>query len=99
MQRVRSLIDTRDGDYVANDLHNRRLASELRERQKVARQVRPARDRERLRRQKKMFVRDRIEALLDPGTPVLGLPSLAGNIAYGGEVPGAAQVIGIGIVS
>src|SRR6266851_4690709 len=84
MQRVSSLIDTRDGDYVANDLHNRRLASELRER---------------LRRQNKMFVRDRIEALLDPGTPFLELSTLAGNMAYDGEVPGAAQVIGIGIVS
>src|ERR1700730_13101840 len=72
MQRVSSLIDTRDDDYRANDLHNRRLASELKERQKVARHVRPERDRERLRRQNKMFVRDRIEALLDPGTPVLG---------------------------
>src|SRR6202171_748875 len=99
MQRVSSLIDTRDDDYRANDLHNRRLASELKERQKVARHVRPERDRERLRRQNKMFVRDRIEALLDPGTPFLELSTLAGNMAYDGEVPGAAQVTGIGIVS
>src|SRR3979490_980707 len=99
MQRVRSLIDTRDGDYVANDLHNRRLASELRERQKVARHVRPERDLERLRRQNKMFLRDRIQALRDPGTPFLELSTLAGNKAYDNEVPGAAQVVGIGIVS
>src|ERR1700732_2045214 len=99
MQRVSSLIDTRDDDYRANDLHNRRLASELKERQTVARHVRPERDRERLRRQNKMFVRDRIEALLDPGTPFLELSTLAGNMAYDGEVPGAAQVTGIGIVS
>src|SRR5467141_2402225 len=92
MQRVSSLIDTRDGDYRANDLHNRRLAAELKERQKVARHVRPERDRERLRRQNKMFVRDRIDALLDPGTPFLELSTLAGNMAYDGEVPGAAQV-------
>src|SRR3979490_769522 len=95
MQRVRSLIDTRDGDYVANDLHNRRLAAELKERQKVARHVRPERDRERLRRQNKMFVRDRIEALLDPGTPFLELSTLAGNMASAGAAPG----VGIGIVS
>src|SRR5882762_11288589 len=99
MQRVSSLIDTRDDDYRANDLHNRRLASELRERQKVARHVRPERDLERLRRQNKMFVRDRIQALLDPGTPFLELSTLAGNKAYDNEVPGAAQVVGIGIVS
>src|ERR1700681_2957713 len=99
MQRVSSLVDMRDGDYRANDLHNRRLASELKERQQVARHVRPERDRERLRRQNKMFGRDRIEALLDPGTPFLEPSTLAGNMAYDGEVPGAAQVTGIGIVS
>src|SRR5882672_5832502 len=99
MQRVSSLIDTRDDDYRANDLHNRRLSSELKERQKVTRHVRPERDRERLRRQNKMFVRDRIQALLDPGTPFLELSTLAGNKAYDNEVPGAAQVVGIGIVS
>jgi len=41
MQRVSSLIDMRDDDFRANDLHNRRLASELKERQKAARHVRP----------------------------------------------------------
>src|SRR5260370_34846849 len=99
MQRVSSLIDTRDDDYRANDLHNRRLASELKERQKVARHVRPERDRERLRRQNKMFVRDRSEALLDPGTPFLELSTLAQNKAYDREVPAAAQVVAIGVGS
>ena len=99
MQRISSLIDTRDDDYRANHRHNRRLVSELKERQQAARHVRPERDKERLRRQNKMLVRDRIEALLDPGTPFLELSTLDGNMAYDGEVPGAAQVTGIGIVS
>src|SRR5438874_12257899 len=99
MQRISSLIDTRDDDYCANAGHNRCLARELKERQQAARHVRPERDRERLHRQNKMLVRDRIEALLDPGTPFLELSTLAGNMAYDGEVPGAAQVSGIGIVS
>src|SRR5579859_1291027 len=99
MQRLRSLTDTRADDFRSNDGHNRRLAAELKERQRIARFVRPERDIERLGRQNKMFVRDRIEALLDPDTPFLELSTLAGNMAYDGEVPGAAQVIGIGIVS
>jgi 3-methylcrotonyl-CoA carboxylase beta subunit len=99
MQRLRSLVDTRADDFRANAEHNRRLASELKERQKAARFKRPARDIERLTRQNKMFVRDRIEALIDPGTPFLELSTLAGNMAYDGEVPGAAQVVGLGIVS
>src|SRR5207237_7715035 len=46
-----------------------------------------------------MSARDRFQARLDPGTPFLELSPLAGNKAYDGEVPGAAQVTGIGIVS
>src|SRR5437868_11661884 len=99
MQRIVSLTDTRAQEFRTNDVHNRRLAAELKERQQAARFARPERDLERLRRQNKMFVRDRIEALLDPGTPFLELSTLAGNMAYDGEVPGAAQVNGIGIVS
>src|SRR6267378_932404 len=99
MQRIVSLTDTRAQEFRTNDVHNRRLAAELRERQQAARFARPERDLERLRRQNKMFVRDRIQALLDPGTPFLELSTLAGNKAYDNEVPGAAQVVGIGIVS
>jgi 3-methylcrotonyl-CoA carboxylase beta subunit len=99
MQRLVSLTDRRADDFRANYGHNRGLAAELKERQRIARFVRPERDVERLRRQKKMFVRDRIEMLLDPGTPFFELSTLAGNKAYDGEVPGAAQVTGIGIVS
>jgi len=99
MQRIVSLTDTRAEEFRANDVHNRRLAAELKERQQAARFARPERDLERLRRQNKMFVRDRIKALLDPGTPFLELSTLAGNKAYEDEVPGAAQVVGIGIVS
>jgi 3-methylcrotonyl-CoA carboxylase beta subunit len=99
MQRLRSLANPRADDFKSNDGHNRKLAAELKERQHAARFKRPERDIERLRRQNKMFVRDRIEALLDPGTPFLELSTLAGNMAYDGEVPGASQVIGIGIVA
>ena len=48
-------------------------------RHRAVRRERPARDLERLSRQNKMFVRDRIELLLDPGTPFLELSTLAAN--------------------
>ena len=99
MRRLASLLDVRASDFVANQSHNRRLAAELRDRQNTARHVRPQRDVDRLRQQGKLLVRERIEALLDPGTPFLELSTLAANMAYEGEVPGAAQVSGIGIVS
>jgi 3-methylcrotonyl-CoA carboxylase beta subunit len=40
-----------------------------------------------------------VEKLLDPGTPFLELSSLAANMAYGGEAPGASCIVGIGVVS
>ncbi|MCP3372770.1 acyl-CoA carboxylase subunit beta [Bradyrhizobium cajani] len=99
MQRIASLVDPRSEGFRANELHNKRLATELKALQHAIRFDRPAREIERLQQQNKMFVRDRIEALLDPDTPFLELSTLAGNRAYDGEVPSAAQVVGLGIVA
>ncbi len=46
-----------------------------------------------------MTIPERLEHLLDPGTPFLELSTLAANKSYDGEAPGAAQVTGIGVVS
>ncbi|XIA67588.1 acyl-CoA carboxylase subunit beta [Bradyrhizobium sp. TZ2] len=99
MQRIASVANVKSQEFLLNEIHNRRLAVELKERQREARFNRPERDLDRLRRQNKLFVRDRIEALLDPETPFLEFSTLAANKAYDGEVPGAAQVVGIGIVA
>ncbi|HMM72107.1 MAG TPA: carboxyl transferase domain-containing protein, partial [Rhodocyclaceae bacterium] len=47
----------------------------------------------------KLLVRDRIEALLDPGAPFLELSPLAALGMYDDEVPAAGLVTGIGRVS
>ncbi len=47
----------------------------------------------------KLLARERIDALLDPGTPFLEIGQLAAWDLYGGEVPGAGLVTGIGRVS
>src|ERR1700728_264581 len=98
MRRIESKIDTASEEFRLNWKHNHGLADALKARHHAARRERPARDLERLSRQNKMFVRDRIELLLDPGTPFLELSTLAANTEYGGEVPGAGIVSGIGIV-
>ncbi|TKA68607.1 hypothetical protein B0A49_06014 [Cryomyces minteri] len=47
----------------------------------------------------KMLVRDRITALIDPGTPFLELSQLAGHELYGGEdVPAGGILTGVGTV-
>jgi len=99
MRRLESRIDPLSQEFRQNSAHNRALADELRARQRKVREERPKRDLDRLARQKKMLVRDRIGELLDPGTPFLEFSTLAANMAYEGDVPAAGQVTGLGIVS
>ena len=99
MRRLISQIDTRSEDYLANHAHYLNISAALKEHERKARFERPERDITRLRNQNKLLVRERLQALLDPGTPFLEFSTLAANMAYGGEVPGAAIVTGIGIVS
>src|SRR5437870_71354 len=46
----------------------------------------------------KMFVRERIEAVIDPNTPFLEFSSLAANGMYGDEAPCAGLVTGLGMI-
>jgi 3-methylcrotonyl-CoA carboxylase beta subunit len=47
----------------------------------------------------KLLPRQRVERLLDPGTPFLELSPLAANGMYGDEAPGAGIITGVGRVS
>ena len=47
----------------------------------------------------KLLARERIGALLDPGSPFLELSPLAAQGVYGEELPGAGLITGIGRVS
>ena len=47
----------------------------------------------------KLLPRDRVHNLLDPGTPFLEIGQLAAHGMYGGEVPSAGVIAGIGRVS
>jgi 3-methylcrotonyl-CoA carboxylase beta subunit len=99
MARIQSSLNTASTDFRRNHAASKLRLAEFHARQHAARHERPARDVERLARQGKMLPRERVEKLLDPGTPFLELSSLAANMAYGGEAPGASCIVGIGIVS
>src|SRR5690606_7685726 len=47
----------------------------------------------------KLLPRDRVDQLLDPGSPFLELSPLAANGMYGDESPGAGIITGIGRVA
>lgn len=99
MQRIISHLNTTSDSFKINREHNLKLQSELKDKLHKTRFDRPERDIERLKRQDKMFVRDRLELLLDPNTPFLELSSLAANRAYDGMAPSAGVITGIGIVN
>ncbi len=99
MRQIRSAISTSSAEFRRNEAHNRALVQAFRDRQEKARHVRPQRDLDRLASQGKMRPRERVEKLVDPGTPFLEISSLAANMAYDGESPSASSIVGIGIVS
>ncbi|MEX0880921.1 MAG: carboxyl transferase domain-containing protein [Thermoanaerobaculia bacterium] len=68
-------------------------------REELGRVRRGGSGRERHAEQGKMFVRDRVDALLDAGSPFLELSPLAAHGMYDGEAPGAGLVTGIGRVA
>ena len=77
------------------------LVDDLRQRQARGRRARRGGDDrsiERHRERGKLPVRERIDRLLDPGTPFLELSPLAANGLYDDDAPGAGIVTGIGRV-
>ncbi|MBP7692934.1 MAG: acyl-CoA carboxylase subunit beta, partial [Anaerolineales bacterium] len=89
----------KDEHFAANAAHHQALADELRARLAQVRQGGGEKYRERQAAQGKLFVRERLDLLLDPGAPFLELSGLAAWDLYGGEAPGAGLVTGIGRVS
>lgn len=83
----------------ARDTHNRALAADLHERVAKAALGGDTRARERHLARGKLLPRDRVERLLDAGSPFLEIGQLAANGMYGDEVPGAGIIAGIGRVS
>jgi acetyl-CoA carboxylase carboxyltransferase component len=99
MEILESHVDPEDAQFQANAAHNRRLAEELRQRLAQVRQGGDEAARRRHREQGKLFVRERIDRLLDPGSPFLELAPLAAWELYEGEAPCAGVVAGIGAVA
>jgi len=79
--------------------HNRALAAELRAKVAEAALGGNAKSRERHTSRGKLLPRERVERLLDPGSPLLELGQLAANGLYGEDIPGAGIITAIGRVS
>ena len=97
------ILDTKlspDSDAFRNNAaHNRALAEELRAKVAAAAAGGSASARDKHTARGKLLPRDRVERLLDPGSPFLEIGQLAANGLYGDDVPGAGLIAGIGRVA
>ncbi|MAZ90004.1 MAG: methylcrotonoyl-CoA carboxylase [Cellvibrionaceae bacterium] len=98
MRRIQSKLNTNSAEFKQYTQHNKNIITEFSNKQNDARFKRPQRDIDRLAKQNKMLPRERLDLLLDPGTPFLEFSSLAANMAYDGTAPSANCITGIGIV-
>src|SRR5687767_6116963 len=86
-------------EFRARAEHNRALAEKLRADVAQAALGGTEKARERHKSRGKLLPRERVERLLDPGSPFLEIGQLAAFDLYDGEVPGAGMIAGIGRVA
>ena len=96
---LHSQVSPTSDSFRENAAHNRGLVEELRDRVAIAAQGGSQGARDRHLGRGKLLPRDRVERLLDPGSPFLEIGQLAANGLYDNEVPGAGIIAGIGRVS
>lgn len=91
-------VDTNSASYRENASSMGELTSRLNDLHGRAAQGGPEKARKKHLDQGKMLVRDRIAALVDPGTSLMELSALAGYDMYPDDVPAGGIVTGIGTV-
>ncbi len=96
MTRILSRIDAGGAEFRDNAAQMRSLVDDLRARLAAAAEGGGAEARAKHLARGKLLPRDRIEALLDPGSPFLEIAPLAAGGMYGDDAPAAGLVTGIG---
>ena len=98
MPQLRTALDTAGEAYQANCEAMRGLTGTLHTRAETIRQGGSEAARRRHQKAGKLLARERIDLLLDPGSPFLELGQFAAWEMYGGDVPAAGLITGIGRV-
>src|ERR671910_3256600 len=99
MDLIETRVDPSSDEFRANRTRMEALVAELRTHLATARQGGGPQYLERHREQGKLPVRERIERLLDPGSPFLELSPLAAFRMYDDDAPAAGIITGIGRIS
>src|SRR5262249_11157538 len=100
MTAIKSALDVSSERYASNAAAQRSAVKTLRERQRWAIEEGPGRAHSIARHASrgKLLPRDRIDLVIDDGTPFLELSTLSAWGQYDGQAPGAGIVTGIGLV-
>ncbi len=98
MDTLETHLDPASPEFAANRDHMEAQVADLRARLERVKAGGGEKQVERHRSRGKLFVRDRIDALVDPDTPFLELSALAAGGMYDDAAPGAGIVTGIGTV-
>ncbi|SVE61254.1 uncharacterized protein METZ01_LOCUS514108, partial [marine metagenome] len=99
MNVLQSTLDTSSQDFQENTSRMRKLVGDLREKVLAASQGGGEAARARHLKRGKLLPRDRVDHLLDSGSPFLELSPLAAHGMYGDDAPAASLITGIGRVS
>jgi 3-methylcrotonyl-CoA carboxylase beta subunit len=99
MPRLVTAIDPNGASFLRNRAANLALTAELRERVAAAALGGPTAARDRHTGRGKLLPRQRVERLLDMGSPFLEIGQLAAFGLHDGEAPGAGLIAGVGRVS
>ncbi|WGM39307.1 carboxyl transferase domain-containing protein [Caulobacter sp. NIBR1757] len=99
MPKLSTTVDKSSEAFARNAAVNQGLVQELRERVARAALGGPESSRQRHSSRGKLLPRERVERLLDPGSPFLEIGQLAAFDLYDGEIAAAGLICGIGRVS
>src|SRR4051812_9520405 len=97
MTQLKSQVQTQSQEFQANAEHHRSLALELEGKIERVKAGDPEL-RKKHESRGKLFVRDRVKKLTDPGSELLELSPLAAWEMYEGAAPSAGIVTGVGVV-
>lgn len=96
MPRIHSQVDPRSERFRANHARMTALVEDLRSQVSRASLGGGEDARRKHTSRGKLLPRERVERLIDPGSPFLELSPLAAHGLYGGDAPGAGLITGVG---
>ncbi len=99
MSKLTSKINARSAEFTANAQLMNQLVADLRSKLETVQQGGGQAARDKHVARGKLLPRDRVQMLLDPGTPFLEIAPLAALDMYDNAAPGSGLIAGIGRVS